>query len=124
MGAMKLVRLPNRLYLAEAARVPEGAWDAPFLVVIQVNGHRTLVLPEEHLPEGVKAEGPFVALAFEGPLPLTMIGVLGRVGSILAEAGVSIFAYSAFETDYILVRETYLKLARTALEEAGYQVVG
>jgi len=37
--------------------------------------------------------------------------------------GVSIFAYSAFETDYILVREKYLNLAKEALTEAGYEIV-
>ncbi len=119
---MKLVLLPHRLYLAEADRVPDSAWASPFFVLVQVEGRRTLVLPQEHLPEGANAEGPFRAFAFAGPLPLTMIGILGRVGTVLAEAGVSLFAYSAYETDYVLVREAYLKLATEALKEAGYEV--
>ncbi len=123
MRGMKLVVLPHRLYLAKAQALPEDVRSAPFWVYIQAEGAGTLVVPEEYLPEGAEAEGPFVALAFEGPLPLEMIGVLGRVGSLLAEVGVSLFAYSAFDTDYILVRERYLKLARETLEEAGYRVV-
>ncbi len=119
---MKLVVLPHRLYLAKAQDLSENVRRAPFWVYIQAEGAGTLVVPEEYLPEGLKAEGPFVALAFEGPLPLEMIGVLGRVGSLLAEVGVSIFAYSAFETDYILIRERYQKLAIETLREAGYQV--
>ncbi len=122
MGAMKLQTLPHRLYLLRAKALPEAALRAPFLVFIQAEGQRSLVLPEDYLPEEAEAEGPFVALAFEGPLPLEMIGVLGRVGSLLAEVGVSIFAYSAFETDYILIREQYKKLAIETLREAGYQV--
>jgi len=119
---MKLVVLPYRLYLTRAEELPEGALSAPFFALVQVEGHRTLVLPGEHLPPGAEAEGPFAALAFEGPLPLEMIGVLGRVGSVLAEVGVSVFAYSGYETDYVLVREKYLTLARRALTEAGYEV--
>ncbi len=122
MRGMKLVVLPHRLYLAKAQELPENVRSAPFWVYIQAEGTGTLVVPEECLPEGAKAEGPFVALAFEGPLPLEMIGVLGKVGSLLAEVGVSIFAYSAFETDYILIRERYKKLAIETLREAGYQV--
>jgi len=119
---MKLKALPHRLYLLKADALPEAILEAPFLVLVQAEGQRSLVLPEAYLPEGAEAEGPFVALAFEGPLPLEMIGVLGRVGSLLAEVGVSIFAYSAFDTDYILIRERYRKLATETLREAGYAV--
>ena len=119
---MKLKRLPYRLYLLEAGALPRDPSSVPFLVLIQSNGHRTLVLPEEFVPEGAKAEGPFVAFAFDGPLPLEMIGVLGRIGSLLADVGVSIFAYSAFETDYVLIRERYEKLAVETLREAGYRI--
>ncbi len=122
MGRMKLKLLPHRLYLLQVEDLPRAAREAPFFVYIRAEGNQSAVLPEGYLPEGAAAEGPFVALAFEGPLPLEMIGVLGRVGSLLAEAGVSIFAYSAFETDYILLRERYLKLAVEALNEAGYRV--
>ncbi len=119
---MKLVLLPHRLLLAEVETLPQGALEAPFFALVQVDGHRSVVLPESLVPEGVNAEGPFRALAFVGPLPIEMIGVLGRVGSILAEVGVSIFAYSAFETDYILVRESYLQLAIRTLKEVNYEV--
>jgi len=119
---MKLKLLPHRLYLLKVEDLPEAAKEAPFFVYIRAEGNQSAVLPEGYLPEGAEAEGPFVALAFEGPLPLAMIGVLGKVGTLLAEVGVSIFAYSAFETDYILLRERYLKLAVETLKEAGYQV--
>ena len=120
---MRLKVLPYRLYLARADAPPASWEEAPFFALIKAPEGLTLVAEKKLLPQGARAEGPFVALAFEGPLPLAMIGVLGKVGSILAEVGVSIFAYSAFETDYILVREKYLNLAKEALTEAGYEIV-
>jgi len=42
----------------------------------------------------------------------------------LAEAGVSIFALSTFETDYLLVSEQQLARAVGALFDAGHSVQG
>jgi hypothetical protein len=49
-----------------------------------------------------------------------MVGVLSSLLIPLAEAGVSIFALSTFETDLILVREKSFKAACRALTHAGY----
>jgi len=38
----------------------------------------------------------------------------------LAEARVSVFALSTFDTDYVLVKESALARAQTALEGAGH----
>ena len=40
----------------------------------------------------------------------------------LAEAGLSIFAISTFDTDYVLVKSRDLPAAMEALERAGHQV--
>ena len=41
---------------------------------------------------------------------------------VLARAGISIFAVSTFDTDYILVKAENLGLAQTALEAGGYSI--
>ncbi len=38
----------------------------------------------------------------------------------LAEAGVSVFAISTFDTDYVLVKATDLEIAQQALRQAGH----
>jgi hypothetical protein len=74
------------------------------------------------LPSGVKAEGPWLMLAVRGPLDFNMTGVLAGLATPLANAGISIFAVSTYDTDYVLVRNDDLDRAVRALREAGHTI--
>jgi hypothetical protein len=74
------------------------------------------------VPSGVTAEGPWVMLAVRGPLDLNITGVLAGLATPLANAGVSIFAVSTYDTDYVLVRNHDLDRAVRALREAGHNI--
>jgi len=45
---------------------------------------------------------------------------MASLSAPLAEAGISIFVISSFNTDYLLVKANQLDLARTTLEQAGH----
>ena len=68
-----------------------------------------------------RCEKGWRAIRFCGSLDFALTGVLARAARVLADAGISIFALSTFETDYILVRSARLDDARRALAEAGYR---
>jgi hypothetical protein len=76
------------------------------------------------VPTGVKAEGPWLVLAVRGPLDFDVIGVLSALSAPLATAGISIFAVSTYDTDYLLVRDHELDRAVRALREAGHNISG
>lgn len=52
------------------------------------------------------------------------VGVLAGVSRILADANVSIFTVSTYNTDYILVRTSDVDTAIRALKAAGHVVTG
>ena len=54
----------------------------------------------------------------EGKLEFYAVGVLFAIISPLAEAGISIFSLSTFDTDYVLVRAAVLEAAKTALRQS------
>jgi hypothetical protein len=56
------------------------------------------------VPDNVRSEGGWTALKLLGPFPFDQVGVLSSFVSPLAEAGISIFAISTFDTDYVLVK--------------------
>lgn len=58
----------------------------------------------------------------EGPLDFSLVGILASVVEPLAEAGISIFAVSTFDTDYVLVKEEQLESAATALRGWGHEI--
>ncbi len=72
----------------------------------------------------VFVEREWACLMVEGPLAFGMVGVLyGLLGPLRAQ-GISVFAVSTYDTDYLLFKEANRALAARALVEAGYVVRG
>lgn len=82
----------------------------------------SVVCPQDLVPLEIRCERGWKCLRVAGPLDLTEIGVLASLSSALAGAGVSLFAISTFDTDFLLVGEADLERAVAALRVAGHQV--
>jgi hypothetical protein len=80
------------------------------------------VCPAARVPDDVRAERGWRALAVAGPLDFALTGVLAALAGPLADAGVSIFAIATYDTDYVLVRADRLADAVGALRAAGHRV--
>lgn len=108
--------------LQAGAEIPQWARDAVPLHVSHTVEETSLVCPASRLPPDgcVRCECGFVAIEVAGPLDFALTGILASLAAPLADAGVSIFAISTFDTDYVLVREADLPRARHALEAAGH----
>ena len=63
------------------------------------------------------------AFRIEGTLDFSLIGILAKISSILAESKIGIFAISTYNTDYILVKADNFDSALAALISNGYTVV-
>lgn len=62
------------------------------------------------------------ALKTEGPLDLSLTGILASLATPLARATIPIFAISTFETDYVLERGSDLTEAVAVLRREGHTV--
>ena len=76
------------------------------------------------LPPSQEAQRGFNCLCVRGPLGFSETGILESLARPLAEAGISIFALSTHDTDYVLVSAENLDRAVRALSEAGHTVHG
>lgn len=103
--------------------MPEWALDSPFFSVVGTADELSVVCPVDRVPQGVLAEVGWRCLQVVGPLDLTLIGVLASLARTLAEAGVSIFVISTYDTDYVLVKEADYVQAVQALHRSGYRLV-
>jgi len=111
------------LRLASDADVPVELLAPPFHSVTRTPAELSVVCPENAVAAGSRAETGWALLALAGPFPFEMVGVLASVLQPLAAAGVSIFALSTFDTDYVLVKRERLADAIDALTAAGHQRV-
>jgi len=107
--------------LGAHAAVPAWA-GGPLLSVTRTPDELSVVCDQGVVPEGVRAERGWRALAVEGPLDFALTGVLDGLAAPLAAAGISIFAISTFDTDWLLVRDHQLAAASDALRAAGHAI--
>ncbi len=88
--------------------------------VTRTSEELSVVSIAEHAPSGVSKEDGWRCIRVKGPLVFELTGVLASLSAPLAEAGISIFAISSFNTDYLLVKVEQLELACRALQQAGH----
>jgi hypothetical protein len=84
----------------------------------------SIVCDEAAPPDGPRVERGWRAFKFEGPFPFESTGILASVAGPLAAAGVGIFAFSTFDTDYVMVKERQLDAAVRSLRAAGHELIG
>lgn len=104
------------------ASLPPSVTAGAFFSVTRTHAELSAVCDIAAVPPGVKTEGPWSILAVRGPLDFNLTGVLAGLTAPLAAAGVSVFAVSTFDTDYVLVRNDDLDRAIRALRGAGHDV--
>jgi hypothetical protein len=95
-----------------------------FFSITRTPDELSVVAEHTRIPSGTPTDGGWCALKVEGPLPLSAVGVLHSITGPLAGAGISIFAVSTHDTDYILVKMEAMRRAVQALSAAGHLVVG
>ncbi len=89
--------------------------------VVQTKDELSLICRSDRIPNEVEAAADgWRAIKVIGPLDFSLTGVLVSLAQPLAQHGVSIFAISTYDTDYILVRDDSLETAIAVLLDAGH----
>jgi hypothetical protein len=107
------------------AETPLPAWassSGSFLTVSRTPEELSLTLVQNIVPAGVRCERDYRAVRVRGPLSPNLVGILLSIVEPLAQAGLSIFAISTYDTDYVLVKARDLSAALDALRGAGHQI--
>ena len=124
---MDLHPIPGRLAIARlhpSAAVPEWARHAaPLVSVARTEDELSIVCPEEWVPDSVQRSAGWSCLKVMGRLDLAAVGILAGLVDPLRDKGISVFALSTFDTDYLLVPEVQSEDAISALEAAGHRIV-
>ena len=104
---------------------PLPAWTAPaaFCSVTRTPEELSVVCDQDVVPAPIEADRGWRLLRVQGRLDFSLVGVLAGLTTTLANANVTVFALSTYDTDYLLVRDEALERAVAAFREAGYEVV-
>jgi len=102
--------------------VPAWATTGQFFSITRTAEELSVVCPQNFVPDGVRCERGWRCLRVVGTMDFSMIGVVASLVTPLAEAGISVFVLSTFDTDYLLVKENDLAKATAALNAAGHSL--
>ena len=108
--------------LAPGAQIPEAVLACTFHWIGRTDEETSIVCPSSLMVTGARTEPGWSCIKVIGPVDFAVTGLLADLSRLLADAGISIFALSTFDTDYLLVPENRIDEAVTVLRRAGYGV--
>ena len=120
---MRLQVVEGEFTVSKVSGMHEVNLAAPWLFIGRTDAETSVVCLSAHAPVHCLArEDGWRAFRVAGQMDFGLTGVLAGLATVLAQASVSIFALSTFDTDYILVKKENLSKALEALASAGHEV--
>ena len=120
---MRLEVVEGEFTVSKVSGMHEVNLAAPWLFIGRTDAETSVVCLSAHAPVHCLArEDGWRAFRVAGQMDFGLTGVLAGLATVLAQASVSIFALSTFDTDYILVKKGNLSKALEALASAGHEV--
>lgn len=94
-----------------------------FCFIGKTNCENSLVCATDNVPSNTtEREDGWRAFRIVGMLDFSLIEILSKISTILANEKIGIFVISTFNTDYILVKESNFEKSLTILERNDYTI--
>ena len=109
--------------LGPGSPLPSWAESASIFSVTATATETSVVCAARNVPAKARHQRPFTAFEVQGPLDFALTGVLASLLVPLAEAEISVFSLSTFDTDWILVPTGDAERAAEEWGRCGHRVV-
>lgn len=120
---MLIKQLHKNFSICKLQNVSDINFHSEFVFVGKTDDEISLVCETDQIPDDTVArEDNWLGLKIDGQLDFSLIGILSKITSILAENKIGVFAVSTYNTDYIFVKEFNYQNAVNALKNADYEI--
>lgn len=121
---MTLKKIDGELSVCKVASTENLNLADKFYFIGKTDDEISLVCLTENTPaETVAREDGWKGFYIQGTLDFSLVGILSKISTILADNQIGIFAVSTYNTDYILVKKENFDKAITILQKEGYTVI-
>ena len=121
---MEIKRLDNSFTVCKVQDYSLVCLEDEYCFIGKTDEENSLVCINEKVPENVvDREDGWRAFRIQGVLNFSLIGILSKITSILAEHSIGVFAISTYNTDYIFVKEENFCEALKLITNEGYEIV-
>lgn len=94
-----------------------------FCFISKTDEELSLVCNTKLVPENtIECDNGWKGFRIRGILDFSLIGILSKISTLLAESKIGIFAVSTYNTDYIFTKEENFDKAINVLEDNGYKI--
>lgn len=94
-----------------------------FCFIGKTDEELSLVCSTSKVPDNtVVRDDGWRAFRIQGVLDFSLIGILSKISTLLAENRIGIFAVSTYNTDYILTKKENFETALEIMRDNGYSV--
>ena len=103
--------------------LPDWIYSSDFYSITKTIDELSVVaLQVDKVPEDPLCNRDWRILKIEGPLDLSLTGIIADIANTLKNKNIPIFAISSYDTDYIMVKQKDLNIAIKALRENGHHI--
>ncbi|MBP3360411.1 MAG: ACT domain-containing protein [Clostridia bacterium] len=121
---MEIKRLEYDFSVCKVADYSKVNLESVYCFIGKTDEEKSLVCLTEDVPDNVtKCDNGWKAFRIQGVLDFSLIGILSKISTLLAENNIGIFAVSTYNTDYILTKRENFERAISVLKNDGYTVV-
>lgn len=121
---MELMRIGTDFSVCKIVDITKVNFKDEYWFLSKTDEEISLVCQTRFVPDNsIEKDDGWKAFRIQGILDFSLIGILSKISTILAENKIGIFAVSTYNTDYILVKENNYQLALEKLKNAGYIIV-
>ena len=121
---MEIKRLDNSFTVCKVQDYSLVILEDEYCFIGKTDEENSLVCISEKVPANVvEQEDGWRAFRIQGVLDFSLIGILSKITSILAEHSIGVFAISTYNTDYIFVKEENFNRAVELMSNSGYSIV-
>ncbi len=121
---MRLKKLNFDFSICQVTDFSQVNLDSEICFIGKTDEEKSVVCITKDVPENVtERDDGWRAFRIEGTLEFSLIGILSKIASLLAENKIGIFAVSTYNTDYILTKAENFDKALTVLQDVGYEVI-
>ena len=108
--------------LPNTAPIPDWALTQSLASITRTEKELTIVCRLEILPSQYQSDLNWRCFKIDGSFDLNQIGVIASISSPLADAGISIYVISTYDTDYFLIQEQDLEQTISVLSNSGHYI--
>ena len=108
--------------LPNTAPIPDWALTQSLASITRTEKELTIVCRLEILPSQYQSGPNWQCFKIDGSFDLNQIGVISSISSPLADAGISIYVISTYDTDYFLIQEQNLEKTISVLSSSGHAI--